>query len=42
MSCSGGKGVKKGKYNKTKKLQKTIDYTIDKNGNVKAVYSKTK
>ena len=42
MSCTGGKSVKKGKYNKTNNLQKPIDYTIDKNGKIKAIYPKTK
>ena len=42
MSCTEGKSVKKGKYNKTNNLQKPIDYTIDKNGNIKAIYPKTK
>jgi hypothetical protein len=42
MSCTGGKSVKKGKYSKTNNLQKPIDYTIDKNGNIKAIYPKTK
>jgi hypothetical protein len=42
MSCSGGKSVKKGRYNKAQNLQKPIDYTIDKNGNVKPIYTKNK
>ena len=42
MSCTGGKSVKKGRYNKAQNLQKPIDYTIDKRGNVKPIYAKTK
>jgi hypothetical protein len=38
MSCSGGKSVKKGSYNKTNNLKQPISYTIDKNGNVKPIY----
>jgi hypothetical protein len=38
MSCSGGKSVKKGGYNKTNNLKQPISYTIDKNGNVKPIY----
>ena len=42
MSCSGGKLTKKGRYNKKTNLQNPIDYTVDKNGNIKPIYSKTK
>lgn len=42
MSCSRGKNSKtlRGKYNKKQNLQKPIDYIIDKNGNIKPIYSK--
>jgi hypothetical protein len=38
MSCTGGKSVKKGRYNKTNNLKKPTGYTVDKNGNVKSTY----
>ena len=42
MSCGGGSSTRKGKYNKENNLKQPIYYTIDKNGNVKSIYSKTK
>lgn len=38
MSCTGGKSVKKGQYNKVNNVKQPISYTIDKNGNVKPLY----
>ncbi len=40
MSCSSGKSVKSGKYNKRENLMKPVSYTIDKKGNVKPIYQK--
>jgi hypothetical protein len=42
MSCNGGSSTKKGKYNKENNLKQPIAYTIDKNGNLKAIYSTKK
>jgi hypothetical protein len=39
MSCSSSKSTKKGKYDKVKNLKQPISYTIDRRGNLKAVYS---
>jgi len=38
MSCSGGKSVKKGGYNKVNNLKQPVSYTIDKKGNIKPIY----
>jgi len=40
MSCTGGSKTKKGRYNKANNLKQPIEYTVDKNGHVKPVYSK--
>ena len=39
MSCSGGKSVKKGRYNKANNLKQPTGYTVDKKGNVKPKYN---
>ena len=39
MGCSSGKSTKKGNYDKVKNLKQPINYTIDRRGNLKAVYS---
>jgi hypothetical protein len=39
MGCSSSKSTKKGNYNKVKNLKQPISYTIDRKGNLKAVYS---
>ena len=38
--CLNSITTKKGSYNKKLNLQKPIGYTIDKNNNVKPIYSK--
>jgi hypothetical protein len=42
LGCGSGSSTRKGKYNKENNLKQPTSYTIDKNGNVKAIYSKTK
>lgn len=42
MSCSAGKSTKKGRYNKVNNLKNPTGYTVDKKGNIKPIYSKTK
>jgi hypothetical protein len=42
MSCGSGSGTKKGGYNKKNNLKQPTSYTIDKNGNVKPIYSSNK
>ena len=39
MSCSGGKSVKKGRYNKANNLKQPTGYTVNKKGNVKPKYN---